>query len=90
MRGVLAQLRQRALHRAAVALRAGRVQAVDLLALQRGAASLALDDAVLDYVVRIVRATRTWSGVAAGAGPRGSIALIRSSSVTCALKCARA
>ena len=48
-----------------------------VLALQRVAASLALDDAVLDYVVRIVRATRTWSGVAAGAGPRGSIALIR-------------
>jgi MoxR-like ATPase len=48
-----------------------------VLALQRVAASLVLDDAVLDYVVRIVRATRTWSGVAAGAGPRGSIALIR-------------
>jgi MoxR-like ATPase len=48
-----------------------------VLALQRVAASLAIDDAVLDYVVRIVRATRTWSGVAIGAGPRGSIALIR-------------
>ena len=48
-----------------------------VLALQRVAASLTLDDAVLDYVVRIVRATRTWNGVAAGAGPRGSIALIR-------------
>jgi MoxR-like ATPase len=45
--------------------------------LQRVAASLALDDAVVDYAVRIVRATRTWNGVSAGAGPRGCIALIR-------------
>ena len=48
-----------------------------MLALQRVAASLTIDDAVLDYAVRIVRATRTWNGVAAGAGPRGGIALIR-------------
>jgi MoxR-like ATPase len=48
-----------------------------VLALQRIAASLVVDDAVLDYAVRIVRATRTWSGVAAGAGPRGCIALVR-------------
>ena len=48
-----------------------------VLVLQRIAASLTVDDAVLDYAVRIVRATRTWSGVAAGAGPRGCIALIR-------------
>src|SRR5687767_8433758 len=50
-----------------------------VLALQRIAAALTLDDAVLDYAVRIVRATRTWSGVTAGAGPRGAIALIRAS-----------
>jgi len=48
-----------------------------VLVLQRIAAALAVDDAVLDYAVRIVRATRTWSGVAAGAGPRGGIALVR-------------
>jgi MoxR-like ATPase len=48
-----------------------------VVALQRIAASLTVDDAVLDYAVRIVRATRAWSGVAAGAGPRGCIALIR-------------
>ncbi|HEX2826500.1 MAG TPA: MoxR family ATPase [Burkholderiales bacterium] len=45
--------------------------------LQRVAAALALDDAVVDYAVRIVRATRTWNGVSAGAGPRGCIALVR-------------
>ena len=49
-----------------------------LLALQKTAAQLRIDDAVLDYAVRIVRATRTWNGVAAGAGPRGAIALARS------------
>ena len=48
-----------------------------VLTLQQVAARLTVDDAVLDYAVRIVRATRTWSGVAAGAGPRGTIALIR-------------
>ncbi len=53
-----------------------------VLALQRVAASLTVDDAVLDYAVRIVRATRTWSGVAAGAGPRGCIALIRAARAT--------
>ena len=48
-----------------------------VLALQAMAAAVRLDDSVLDYAVRIVRATRTWSGVAAGAGPRGGIALAR-------------
>ena len=48
-----------------------------VLALQRAAAQLRFDEAVQDYAVRIVRATRTWSGVAAGAGPRGGIALVR-------------
>jgi len=41
------------------------------------AAAVRVDDQVLDYAVRIVRATRTWNGVASGAGPRGGIALIR-------------
>jgi MoxR-like ATPase len=48
-----------------------------VLALQAMTAAVRLDDSVLDYAVRIVRATRTWSGVAAGAGPRGGIALAR-------------
>jgi len=45
--------------------------------LQRIAASLRVDDAVLDYAIRLVRATRTWAGVVAGAGPRGGISLVR-------------
>jgi len=48
-----------------------------VLRLQKAAAQLRVDDAVLDYAVRIVRATRAWNGVAAGAGPRGGIALAR-------------
>jgi MoxR-like ATPase len=48
-----------------------------VLTLQAIAASLRIDDAVLDYAVRLVRATRTWAGVVAGAGPRGGISLVR-------------
>ena len=48
-----------------------------IVALQTLATSVRLDDQVLDYAVRIARATRTWNGVAAGAGPRGGIALAR-------------
>jgi MoxR-like ATPase len=40
-------------------------------------ASLTVDATVLDYAVRIGRATRDWPGIAIGAGPRGAIALIR-------------
>ncbi len=46
-------------------------------AMQEVAAALHVDDAVLAYAVRIARATRTWPGLAMGAGPRGSIALVR-------------
>ncbi|MCC7080575.1 MAG: MoxR family ATPase [Burkholderiales bacterium] len=49
-----------------------------VVSLQRIVASLRLDEQVLDYAIRIVRATRNWHGVAAGAGPRGGIALVRS------------
>jgi len=45
--------------------------------LQQIAASSRVDDAVLDYAIRLVRATRTWAGVVAGAGPRGGISLVR-------------
>jgi MoxR-like ATPase len=48
-----------------------------VLSLQAIAASLRMDDAVLDYAIRLVRATRSWAGVVAGAGPRGGISLMR-------------
>lgn len=45
--------------------------------LQQLVAMIQVDQAVSDYAVRLVRATRDWPGVAVGAGPRGSIALVR-------------
>jgi MoxR-like ATPase len=49
----------------------------ELLTLQAIAAMLLIDDEVLDYAVRIVRATRDWSGIQLGAGPRATVALVR-------------
>jgi MoxR-like ATPase len=46
--------------------------------LQRAAAMIDVDERVFDYAVAIVRATRSQPGIALGAGPRGSIALVRS------------
>ncbi|NWA83546.1 MoxR family ATPase [Pseudomonas sp. D2002] len=53
------------------------LQAEDVLRLQQIASELPLDEQVLDYAVRLARATRTWPGLAIGAGPRASIALVR-------------
>jgi MoxR-like ATPase len=48
-----------------------------LAGLQQAAAAVDVDDRVLAYAVAIVRATREQPGIAVGASPRGSIALIR-------------
>ncbi len=53
------------------------LQARDVMALQKIASDLPVDDQVLDYAVRLARATRSWPGLAMGAGPRASIALVR-------------
>ena len=53
------------------------VGADDIVAMQRGTAAVTVDEQVIDYAVRIVAATRKWPGIALGAGPRGSIALVR-------------
>ncbi len=49
----------------------------DIVAMQQATATLHVDDAVIDYAVRVVASTRDWAGIALGAGPRGSIALVR-------------
>jgi MoxR-like ATPase len=49
----------------------------DILALQATAANVRADQQVIDYAVNLVRATRKWQGLSIGAGPRGSISLIR-------------
>jgi MoxR-like ATPase len=49
----------------------------EILAMQLGTALVRVDPVVLNYAVRIARATREWPGIAMGAGPRGSLALVR-------------
>ena len=53
------------------------IEPENVLALQQLAATLTVNERIHNYAVRIVRATRTWPGVGIGAGPRGSIALVR-------------
>jgi MoxR-like ATPase len=53
------------------------LKSATVVTLQTIAAALRTDDAVIDYAIRLVRATRNWAGVAAGAGPRGGISLLR-------------
>jgi MoxR-like ATPase len=48
-----------------------------VLSLQAVAAAVRMDEAVLDYAVRLARATRSWAGVVNGAGPRGAISIMR-------------
>lgn len=54
------------------------IQAETINTLQQHAASLEIDEKVVQYAINIVRATRKWPGIFIGAGPRGGIALIRS------------
>ncbi len=51
--------------------------AEQVVAMQRGTAQVTVDEQVIEYAVRIVAATRKWPGLAMGAGPRGSLALVR-------------
>jgi MoxR-like ATPase len=52
-----------------------------VLGLQQIAAHQKVDAKVVDYAVRIARATREWPGLAMGAGSRGAIALVRAARV---------
>jgi MoxR-like ATPase len=54
--------------------------------MQLGTAQVAVDAVVLDYAVRVARATRTWPGIALGAGPRGSLALVRAARANAVLE----
>jgi len=51
--------------------------AAEVVELQQATARIRVDPEVIDYAVRLVAATRSWPGIALGAGPRGSIALVR-------------
>jgi MoxR-like ATPase len=48
-----------------------------VLKLQRLAAEQRVDEQVIDYAVRMVRATRDYVGLAMGSGSRGALALVR-------------
>jgi MoxR-like ATPase len=58
-----------------------RVQAVvkpeEILAMQAATAQIRMDPVVVDYAVRIARATREFAGINLGAGPRGGLSLVR-------------
>ena len=45
-----------------------------------------MDEQIVAYAVRIVRATRDWSGVENGSGPRGSLALLRAARANAVLE----
>ena len=49
----------------------------DVTRLQQCVSEVTIDDRVVDYAVRLVRATRGAVGLGAGAGSRGAIALVR-------------
>ncbi|HVF35635.1 MAG TPA: MoxR family ATPase [Candidatus Saccharimonadia bacterium] len=49
----------------------------ELVRMQLGTALVRVDPVVVDYAVRLARATREFPGLTMGAGPRGSIALVR-------------
>jgi len=57
-----------------------------ILGIQQIAAHQRVDQSVVDYSVRIVRATRDWPGLAIGAGSRGAIALVRAARVVALLE----
>ena len=49
----------------------------ELVEIQQTASYIPVDDAVQRYIVDIVGSTRRWNGIDIGAGPRGTIALLR-------------
>ena len=53
------------------------LDAAQLLRIQAVAAQQQVDEQVVDYAVRLARATRDYPGLAIGAGSRGALALVR-------------
>jgi MoxR-like ATPase len=49
----------------------------ELSAIQRAASYIPVDESVQRYIVDIISTTRNWNGIDIGAGPRGTIALLR-------------
>ncbi|MDB5804597.1 MAG: family ATPase [Betaproteobacteria bacterium] len=53
------------------------IKPATITGLQQYGANVDVDEQVLDYAVRLARKTREFPGIAAGAGPRGAIAIVR-------------
>jgi len=53
------------------------LKADEIPRVQSHIAALEMDDEIVNYAVRLVRAARDWNGIEAGPGPRGSISLLR-------------
>ncbi|MCB1864610.1 MAG: AAA family ATPase [Chromatiales bacterium] len=53
------------------------LDAAKIAALRAQVVATTVDPALTDYAVRLARATRDWPGIAIGAGPRASLALVR-------------
>lgn len=62
------------------------MSSVDMQALQQCINDITVDDQIVDYAVRLVRATRTSTAIRQGAGPRASIALVRCARVNAVLE----
>ena len=53
------------------------LRANEIPQVQTRVAQLQMDDEIVNYAVRLVRAAREWNGIDAGPGPRGTISLLR-------------
>ncbi|MEJ2402993.1 MAG: MoxR family ATPase [Candidatus Thiodiazotropha sp.] len=53
------------------------LKAAEIPQLQQRIATLRMDEEIVNYAVRLVRAARDWNGIEAGPGPRGSLSLLR-------------
>ncbi|MCG7897952.1 MAG: MoxR family ATPase [Candidatus Thiodiazotropha weberae] len=53
------------------------MNAQEIPQIQNHVACLKVDDEIINYAVRLIRAARDWNGIEAGPGPRGTISLLR-------------
>src|SRR5437762_13856065 len=54
------------------------MSAADVLELQQSVAQVSVDDAIVDYLMRVVAATRASEMLDLGVSPRGTLSLLRS------------
>lgn len=53
------------------------MKAQEIPQIQAHVAGLEMDEQIINYAVRLVRAARDWNGIESGPGPRGTISLLR-------------